>query len=78
MLDSETGGPKQIDKAYQEVQVDLFASPDLVPVDEDEHHGFTQRDKFTIEVHQAVISGSTTKDNSGGSEIKKVDEYVGG
>jgi hypothetical protein len=49
-----------------------------VPVDEDEHHGFTQRDKFTIEVHQAVISGSTTKDNSGGSEIKKVDEYVGG
>jgi hypothetical protein len=50
-----------------------------VPVDEDEHHGFTNRNgKFTIEVQQAVISGSTTKDNSGGSEIKKVDEDVGG
>ena len=65
--------------AIIEAQVDLFASPDLVPVDEDEHHGFTDRDrKFTIEVHQAVRSGSTTKDNSGGSEIKKVDEDVGG
>lgn len=65
--------------ALQEVQLDLFASPDLVPVDEDEHHGFTNRNgKFTIEVQQAVISGSTTKDNSGGSEIKKVDEDVGG
>lgn len=70
----ETGDPKQTDKEFEEVHVDLFASPDLVPVDEDEHHGFTERNrKFTLEVHQAVINGSTTKDNSGGSEIKKVD-----
>ena len=54
-------------------QVDIFATPDIVPMDEEDHHGFTdrQREFFAESQVPGQRGGSTTKDQSGSIEIKK-------